>query len=80
MTKFIIRVEDTDEITALDLVKQVVKNGKVSKTCNGEQYCFHTVFSVITADTANSKSERVAVSCKKHRSGTETFYVCGGEQ
>jgi hypothetical protein len=65
MDKLIIenRTEFTIEYV-MDFVLRVIKEGKVSKTSKGEQYCFLTSFSngiVIYADK-NKKSDRLIVS------------------
>lgn len=45
-----IRIEDNiDDLTAINLVKQVIENGKISN--NGNSYCYLTIFDDISVET-----------------------------
>ena len=63
--KLIIRnYTELSDIEVLSYVISVVKEGRVSKTCKGPQYCFHTTF-----------KDNIEVSVVKSGKDTETFYV-----
>jgi hypothetical protein len=49
---------------AMDAAMAVMQQGKISKTSNGDQYCFHSI-----------THSGVEVSVTKHKSGTETFFI-----
>ena len=70
MSKLIIHINDSDisHAVALDLVADVVKEGLISKTGNGKQYCFATTFMKRT----------YIVTSKKSKLETYTFYVNKG--
>lgn len=45
-----IRIEDNiDDLTAINLVKQVIEQGKISN--NGNSYCYLTIFDDIAVET-----------------------------
>ena len=45
-----IRIEDNiDDLTAINLVKQVIEQGKISN--NGNSYCYFTIFDDIALET-----------------------------
>ena len=45
-----IKIEDNiDDLTAINLVKQVVEQGKISN--NGNSYCYLTIFDDIAVET-----------------------------
>ena len=45
-----IKIEDNiDDLTAINLVKQVIEQGKISK--NGNSYCYLTIFDDIAVET-----------------------------
>lgn len=60
MTKLIIenRTEMVDD-EALVYVREVIRQGKISETSKGKQYCFVTTFHL-------SNCERLIVSCMKN--------------
>ena len=63
--KLIIRnYTELSDIEVLGYVISVVKEGRVSKTGKGPQYCFHTTF-----------KDNIEVSVVKSGKDTETFYV-----
>lgn len=63
--KLIIRnYTELSDIEVLSYVISVVKEGRVSKTGKGPQYCFHTTF-----------KDNIEVSVVKSGKDTETFYV-----
>lgn len=63
--KLIIRnYTELSDMEVLSYVISVVKEGRVSKTGKGPQYCFHTTF-----------KDNIEVSVVKSGKDTETFYV-----
>ena len=63
--KLIIRnYTELSDMEVLSYVISVVKEGRVSKTGKGPQYCFHTTF-----------KDNIGVSVVKSGKDTETFYV-----
>ena len=63
--KLIIRnYTELSDIEVLSYVISVVKEGRVSKTSKGPQYCFYTTF-----------KDNIEVSVVKSGKDTETFYV-----
>ena len=45
-----IKIEDNiDDLTAINLVKQVIEQGKISN--NGNSYCYLTIFDDISVET-----------------------------
>lgn len=63
--KLIIRnYTELSDIEVLSYVISVVKEGRVSETSKGPQYCFHTTF-----------KDNIGVSVVKSGKDTETFYV-----
>lgn len=48
--KMTIKIEDNiDDLTAINLVKQVIEQGKISN--NGNSYCYLTIFDDIAVET-----------------------------
>lgn len=71
MNKFIIHYEnDIDDKTALELVKDTVKEGKISKTSYGEQYCF-----LIWHENYLHSKKDYKISAKMNKKGTHTFKI-----
>jgi len=69
-SKLIIRVyDDIRHRVALDLVDDVIKQGLISETGNGKQYCFVTTF----------MKDTYKVSAHKNKDNTHTFYVHKGQ-
>lgn len=64
MEKIIIHIEDYDAMTALEMVRLVINQGKISKTANREHYCHCVTF----------KNDGI-VSSVNRKENTNTFYV-----
>ena len=65
MKRLILNIdENLPDMQAVDAALAVVQQGKISKTSNGDQYCFHSI-----------THSGVEVSVTKHKSGTETFFI-----
>ena len=65
MKRLILNIDDNvTDIAAIAATMAIVQEGKISKTANGDQYCFHSI-----------TNSGVEISITKRKSGTETFFI-----
>ena len=65
MKRLILNIdENVPDMQAMAATMAIMQEGKISKTSNGDQYCFHSI-----------TNSGVEISVTKQKSGTETFFI-----
>lgn len=68
MNKLILRYDDDLSLSeVMPAISTVINNGKISKSANGDQYCFVTTFT--------NREKKLVVQAGLTKTGTDTFCV-----